>query len=103
MLDERTDDGELWFDFVADIGDGFDATYSIAYLLGQDQLTVEGQQLQRGRFLMMGGDEVYPTPTSRRYEDKTKGPYEAAMPVPPAERRRRTSTRCPETTTGTTG
>ena len=85
--DERpsgSDHSELWFDFVADIGDGFDATYSVAYLLGQEHLMVEDQTLQRGRFLMMGGDEVYPTPTSRRYENKTKGPYEAALPVPPA-------------------
>lgn len=75
---------ELWFDFVADVGDGFDPTYTIAYLLAQERLTVAGDSLPRGQFLMMGGDEVYPTPSWQRYGDKTKGPYEAAMPVAPA-------------------
>src|SRR4029453_8830728 len=28
-------DGELWLDYVSDLGDGFHATYSIAYLLAQ--------------------------------------------------------------------
>jgi hypothetical protein len=77
--------GELWFDYVADLGDGFDATYSIAYLLAQDHLDVDGQPLPRGRFLVMGGDEIYPTPTWTRYGDKTRGPYAAAMPLPPVD------------------
>jgi hypothetical protein len=79
--DELTDRDELWFDFVADIGDGFDPTYTIAYLLAQPGLTVEGQQLPRGEVLMFGGDEVYPTASTQRYEDRTKGPYKAAMPA----------------------
>src|SRR5215475_2159708 len=77
VFDERGDGDEAWFDFVADVGDGFDATYTIAYLLAQDELIADGQHLPRGRFLMMGGDEIYPTPTEQRYEDKTKGPYQA--------------------------
>ena len=35
-------DGELWLDYVADLGDGFDATYSVAYLLAQPHLEVDG-------------------------------------------------------------
>src|SRR5262249_20643674 len=84
--DERPagdDTAEMWFDFVADIGDGFNATYTIAYLLGQDHIEVGGRTLPRGQFLMMGGDEVYPTPTAKRYESKTKGPYRAALPTAP--------------------
>jgi hypothetical protein len=84
--DERPggdDNAELWFDFVADIGDGFNATYTIAYLLGQNHIEVDGRTLPRGQFLMMGGDEVYPTPTAQRYEDKAKGPYQAALPNAP--------------------
>ena len=38
---ERPDDGELWFDYVADIGDGQAAMYTTAFLL-QDDLLVEG-------------------------------------------------------------
>jgi hypothetical protein len=79
--DEGSGAQEIWFDFVADLGDGFDATYTIAYLLAQPQLTVGGQELPRGRFLLMGGDEVYPTASMTAYEDRTKGPYEAAFPV----------------------
>jgi hypothetical protein len=88
IFDERVDgaeDGELWLDYVADLGDGFNATYSVAYLLSQPQLTVDGEALPRGRVLMMGGDQVYPTASGQQYEDRFKGPYEAALPVPPAQ------------------
>ena len=74
---------ELWFDYVADLGDGFDATYSVAYLLGQPSLDLAGAPRPRGRLLIMGGDEVYPTASTQRYEDQTKGPYQAALPAPP--------------------
>ncbi|GAA2905398.1 hypothetical protein Acy02nite_87130 [Actinoplanes cyaneus] len=77
-------DGDAWIDFVADLGDGFDATYSVAYLLAQPQLTVGGHVLPRGRALVLGGDEVYPTPSTERYEDRLIGPYRAALPSVPA-------------------
>src|SRR6266545_5688626 len=72
-------DGDLWLDYVADLGDGFDATYSVAWLLAQHRLTLadpEGGQhvLPRGQVLVMGGDEVYPTADWRQYEDRAKGP-----------------------------
>jgi hypothetical protein len=82
---EHADADELWFDYVADLGDGFDATYSVAWLLAQPSLTVDGRELPRGQLLMMGGDEVYPTASTERYEDRTKGPYRAALPGCPAE------------------
>ena len=72
---------EIWFDYVADVGDGFDATYSIASLLAAPQLDVDGTQLPRGEVLVFGGDEVYPVGSARGYEDRTKGPYRAALPV----------------------
>src|SRR5882672_7992316 len=34
------DEGTIWFDYVSDSGDGFDSTYSIAYLLAQPHLTI---------------------------------------------------------------
>ncbi|GAA1761891.1 metallophosphoesterase [Luedemannella helvata] len=74
---------ELWFDFVADLGDGFDATYSMAYLLAQPEIEVGGERLPRGRVLVMGGDQVYPTANDLAYEDRFRGPYRAAMPTPP--------------------
>lgn len=77
------EEGELWLDYVADTGDGFDPTYSVAYLLAQPHLTVDGHELPRGRVLIMGGDQVYPTASMELYEDRLKGPYTAALPVPP--------------------
>ena len=90
---------ELWLDFVADLGDGFDATYTIAWLLAHDKLDVAPADrndngnsngngnggtltLPRSALLLMGGDEVYPTASTREYEDRTKGPYRAALPEP---------------------
>jgi len=82
-------DGTLWIDFVADLGDGFDSTYAVASLLGQERLELAGgdgpPELPRGRVLVMGGDEVYPSPTREDYEDRFRGPYAAALPwAPPA-------------------
>ncbi len=79
-----TADGELWLDYVADLGDGFDATYSVAYLLAQPELEVAGERLPRGRLLLMGGDQVYPLASGDGYENRMKGPYRAALPEAPA-------------------
>lgn len=80
-----THDGtdELWLDYVADVGDGFNATYSIAYLMAQDHIEVGGERLPRGSVLVMGGDEVYPAGDWLEYEQRMKGPYEAANPRHP--------------------
>ncbi|MFB9442529.1 popeye domain-containing protein [Dactylosporangium vinaceum] len=83
--DEWPDTGELWVDYAADTGDGFNATYSVAYLLAQPSLTVDGHELPRGEVLVLGGDQVYPTASGGQYEDRFKGPFRAAMPEPPAE------------------
>ena len=78
---------DLWIDFVADLGDGFDSTQSVASVLAEDELTVRhpanprlAAALPRGHLLIMGGDEVYPTASARAYEDRTLGPYAAALP-----------------------
>ncbi|MFY1635685.1 metallophosphoesterase [Solwaraspora sp. WMMB335] len=76
-------DGELWIDYVADLGDGFPSTYSVAYLLAQPDLAVaDGVRLPRGDLLVMGGDQVYPSASGEAYEDRCKGPYQAALPQP---------------------
>ena len=77
---ELGDEDGLWLDYVADLGDGFDATYSVAYLLAQREIDVEGHRLPRGDVLLMGGDQVYPTASGDAYEDRCKGPYQAALP-----------------------
>lgn len=76
-------DGELWFDYVADLGDGFDATYSMARLLASDlTLAFEGSshETRRGAFLLLGGDQVYPTAAHDEYQNRFLGPYRAALP-----------------------
>ncbi|HVK20791.1 MAG TPA: metallophosphoesterase, partial [Actinokineospora sp.] len=80
------DDDELWIDFVADVGDGFDPTYSVASLLAAEALEIEGHgELPRGRLLIMGGDQVYPSASTQNYEDRSKGVYRAAFPAPDGE------------------
>ena len=80
QVHDHTAGDEFWFDFVADVGDGFHATYSVAYLLAQEELTVDGVRLPRGQALVLGGDQVYPTASGQAYEERFRGPYRAAMP-----------------------
>ncbi|WP_235925952.1 metallophosphoesterase family protein [Actinokineospora pegani] len=78
---DADDDGAFWLDYVADLGDGFDATYSVASLLAAEELDLpDAGPLPRGRLLVMGGDQVYPSASTRAYEDRTKGVYRAALP-----------------------
>ena len=95
---------EIWIDYVADLADGWDSTYTMAYLLSRPELRLPGAHLRqgrdgaprpgtlardktqqrdalpRGRILIMGGDEVYPTPTRDEYRNRLEGPYRAALP-----------------------
>jgi hypothetical protein len=82
---DRSQQEELWFDFVADLGDGWDATYAVATMLAAEHLQVHapgGQlTLPRGEFLVMGGDEVYPVASRDNYQERMVAPYEAALPT----------------------
>jgi hypothetical protein len=84
-----TDSPEAWVDYIADLGDAFEPTYAMASLLARRELTIPGAEPQvstpRGRVLVMGGDEVYPTASVRAYENQTVGPYRAALPYVEAE------------------
>lgn len=73
-------EGDFWFDFVADNGDGWNPTYAVARLLAQPHLNVEGaaEPLPFGRLLIMGGDEVYPTASREAYQAKLVAPFEEA-------------------------
>jgi Calcineurin-like phosphoesterase len=80
----------FWIDYVSDTGDGWDATYTVAYHVAQDELTLcVGERLshgaepvhtERGRILIFGGDEVYPTASLEEYETRLVLPYEYAFP-----------------------
>jgi hypothetical protein len=75
---------ELWVDYVSDLGDGFDSTYTVAHLLARPSLNhPDGKTLQQGDVLIMGGDAVYPTPEAAEYENRLQGPYNAAFPWKP--------------------
>src|SRR5581483_9650537 len=72
--------GAFWLDFVADTGDGWNSTYAIARLLAAPSLAVAGlgEALPPGRVLIMGGDQVYPTPSRDLYREKLVAPFDAA-------------------------
>ena len=79
------DRDEIWIDYVADLGDGWDSTYAVARLLAEERLTVRGPGgasavTERGHVLVMGGDQVYPTATKEEYANRLAGPYRAALP-----------------------
>jgi len=72
--------GDVWVDYLSDTGDGWEATYTMAWLLAQESLDFDGQALPRGRILLLGGDQVYPTAEPVAYEDRFIGPFAAAWP-----------------------
>lgn len=76
---------ELWIDYVADTGDGFDATYTVASLVASRELELDGlaAPLPRAELLVLGGDQVYPDATAGGYKDRFEGPFEAALPWTP--------------------
>jgi calcineurin-like phosphoesterase family protein len=75
----------VWIDYVADLGDGWQSTYTIARFLAGRRLDLAGEQqlhrTERGRILVLGGDEVYPTASVEEYENRFLGPYRAALPM----------------------
>jgi hypothetical protein len=71
---------DIWIDFISDLGDGFNPTYTMAHLLAKDHLEIKGEKIKRGKLLIMGGDEVYPTPEMHEYRNRLQGPYHAAFP-----------------------
>jgi len=81
-LTYREQDADLWIDYLSDTGDGWNATYTMAWLLARTGLTPQGEQLAlpRGKVLLLGGDQVYPTADAIAYEDRFIGPFASALP-----------------------
>lgn len=103
---EAGKDGAVWVDYVADLGDGFAATHSIAWLVGRDYLGLGAPGeivaqpvpndathelaesdfaakltlLPAGLITVFGGDQVYPYATQSDYADRCTGVYYAARP-----------------------
>lgn len=86
-----TDAEEIWIDYIADLGDGWNSTYTMAWLLSRQQLELKRKNqngeksamTQRGRILVMGGDEVYPTAKREEYHNRLVAPYNSALPKAP--------------------
>ena len=85
---DRSDMPEVWVDYVSDLGDGWNSTYTVAGLLAREELELAGegqvdgekQATRRGHVLVMGGDQVYPVPKRTEYENRLIGPYRSALP-----------------------
>ncbi len=75
---DYSDRDELWFDFVADIGDGWEASHAVASALAQNELSLESVALPRAELLLIGGDLVYPDPSHEAYLSRALSPYQAA-------------------------
>ncbi|WP_230534276.1 hypothetical protein [Microvirga roseola] len=78
----------FWIDYISDTGDGWDATYTVAYHVAQADLLVskdetsreeggEGIRTESGSILVFGGDEVYPAASLEAYETRLVLPYVA--------------------------
>lgn len=77
----QPDAGDFWFDFIADTGDGGNATYAVAHTALADQVVSdEGQVLPRGELLVLGGDLAYPSASSLDYRYRFTELFEAALP-----------------------
>ncbi|TMW64187.1 hypothetical protein Poli38472_012809 [Pythium oligandrum] len=106
-FDHLASKNELWLDFMADCGDGFNSSYQIARLLAQPELEVECPEellnpaqsssknskrkskkqtvkkvFPRGDTLLIGGDLAYPHPDSESYEQRLWRCFEYAMKPP---------------------
>jgi Calcineurin-like phosphoesterase len=79
-LDYSDSTGDLWVDYLSDTGDGWEATYTLAWLLAQPALEAGDETLARGRILLLGGDQVYPSASPQQYEDRFIGPFASALP-----------------------
>ena len=73
---------ELWIDYVADTGDGFEATATVASVVARRDLRAQESATRSpgAEILVFGGDEVYPVASPERYEQRLEGPWRAALP-----------------------
>uniref|UniRef100_K3WH55 Uncharacterized protein n=1 Tax=Globisporangium ultimum (strain ATCC 200006 / CBS 805.95 / DAOM BR144) TaxID=431595 RepID=K3WH55_GLOUD len=101
MFDHLADRKDVWLDFMADCGDGFNSSYQIARLLAQPTLEVDYEVQEphprkknktitkiakrvfpRGEALVIGGDLAYPHPEPESYEKRLWRCFEYAMKPP---------------------
>ncbi len=91
---ETSPRSEIWIDYVADVGDGWNSTYAVAYNLAKPKLPAtlntetdrkkppkyeDHGETERGEVLIFGGDGVYPTASTTEYENRLTVPYKIAF------------------------
>lgn len=82
-------DADFWFDFVSDMGDGFDGTAPVAWMMGRRSLQLPDRQaheiptppasMPRGELVVFGGDQVYPFASEGTYESQTELPFRMGL------------------------
>lgn len=80
--EENKKRNDIWIDFIADTGDGWNSTYSIAYYASKKDLKLScvrnSYDTKCGNLLIFGGDEVYPSPGREAYRKRLITPFEQA-------------------------
>ncbi|KAJ9186698.1 hypothetical protein P3X46_002243 [Hevea brasiliensis] len=86
LYDHFSEKEDLWFDFMADTGDGGNSSYTVARLLAKPSIQLtRGDSvlsLPRGNLLLIGGDLAYPNPSAFTYEKRLFCPFEYALQPP---------------------
>lgn len=86
LYDQFSQKEDLWFDFMADTGDGGNSSYTVARLLAQPSIELATDDsvhvLPRGDLLLIGGDLAYPNPSAFTYERRFFCPFEYALQPP---------------------
>jgi hypothetical protein len=86
---KRHEKDGLWLDFLADVGDSWEATYAVASLLVDPDLRGKFPQSARrdipdkfgpADVVVFGGDLVYPMASRDGYRRRFQAPYTAALP-----------------------
>lgn len=75
---DYSDRDEFRLDYMADTGDGWNSTFSMAYLLMRPYLEVAGERLERADAVILGGDEVYPAASRKAYYERLLSPVREA-------------------------
>jgi hypothetical protein len=83
-FDDHSSRTAITIDYLADTGDGWHSTFAMASLVARAKLSIRNigdapaVTLPSADVVVLGGDEVYPTPSRRQYEDRLVGPFETA-------------------------
>ena len=106
--DYRKSGSGIWVDYISDLGDGFEATYAMAYLVAQDSLSIVPPRgvdalptLPAGEILVMGGDQAYPQSSAQEYKERLQTPT-IGRSRPKTKRQSANFLQFPAITTGTT-